>query len=820
VGTVDVSVGPLWPGVEGTNQVFGLSRQTVEYPAPVLASARILCVALVAGLAAAAPAAAGAQTKPKTPRPLPEPKLPVTYLLTPTDQLGFPGQKPGTLVTPEGDLYTGWAELSFNVGGSETFEPRSHRLQEGRYPIVHLFKVVRGVLYELDTFQTSVSGRPVVFARINVKNLLPRFNRARVAAGVRYDGSEFGPRSRSCCVRIYRFPRPRTPERDGLYDQPGVGFNAASPYGLAPFTGGSMLTRDGQVLLLYPGASPGVGVNQSLAPDPPPVNTKTQFGRTIYDVALRARESKALVFRMPVETLAPTDPALGQLASARFEQYRAITKRYWRSLLGGAMSVRVPESKVVDTFYSSIVQDALSRYQLPSGMWVQAVNKLRYHSFYLRDGAVITNMYDMVGLHRLAAENLEYFLTWQQPEGLFISRPEEFDGFGQALFALGDHYRRTRDAAFARRMLPAVQRALEWFQRQRANDPTGLMPPNVNLQDNELVRGHLAGDNFWAAAGVAAAVDLANGAGDGAAAAQWQKIYDDFVARLKGHVFNAQKGQGGAIPPSLDVKGGQDWGNLWASYPWPVLDPGSQVVGRTLARVRRRFREGIATYLDTRLLHHYLGFRVFQTELLRNEQRKVVEGLYAELAHTTGSGAGWEAGTAPFGDRIVDDVTTPHGWFAAEYVALLRNMLVREQGNDVYLMSALSPAWLRPGKRVSIARAPTVRGPVSYTLTATKSGAVLTWNANVEPGTRLLWPVPYAARDVRAAGLNSRRDMIALRGRSGRLAVRWRLVGTDPTYQATFDRLMQLYFNSPDGAVEAKAALHGHRKPLPGVPSK
>ena len=128
-------------------------------------------------------------------------------------------------------------------------------------------------------------------------------------------------------------------------------------------------------------------------------------------------------------------------------------------------------------------------------------------------------------------------------------------------------------------------------------------------------------------------------------------------------------------------------------------------------RVRRRFREGIATYLDTRLLHHYLGFRVFQTELLRNEQRKVVEGLYAELAHTTGSGAGFEAGTAPFGDRIVDDVTTPHGWFAAEYVALLRNMLVREQGNDVYLMSALSPAWLRPGKRISVARAPDGPGP-------------------------------------------------------------------------------------------------------------
>ena len=73
----------------------------------------MVCVALVAALVAAVPAAARAQTKPKTPAkappPLPEPKLPVSNLLTPTDQLGFPCQKPGTLVTAEFVIYTGWA---------------------------------------------------------------------------------------------------------------------------------------------------------------------------------------------------------------------------------------------------------------------------------------------------------------------------------------------------------------------------------------------------------------------------------------------------------------------------------------------------------------------------------------------------------------------------------------------------------------------------------------------------------------------------------------------------------------------------------------
>ncbi len=786
----------------------------VEYSAPVLVSGRIALAAALAALAAAAPATAATK---KAPPALPAPKLPTTYLLTPTDQLGFPGQKAGTLVTPEGNLYAGWGELAFNIGGNETFEPRSHTLADGRYPIVHLFGVVRGVLYTLDSFQASVNGRATVFARVTVKNLLPRFNHARVGAGLRYDGSELGVRARSCCIRIYRFPRPRTPDRDGLYDQPGVGFNAAWTYSLAGSPqGGSSLLRDGQVMLLYPGGGPGISVSQSLSPSPPPARAATQFGRTIYDVGLAARQSRTLDFRMPIEPIPAADPAVGKLAAARFAQYRGIVRGYWRNVLAGAMKVSLPERKVEDTFYSSILQDALARYQLPNGLWVQTVNQLRYHSFYLRDGAIITNMYDVVGLHGLAAQNLDYFLAWQQPDGLFISRPEEYDGFGQALWAMGEHWRRTHDTAFAKRMLPAISRAMTWFEGQRAHEPTGLMPPNLKLQDNELIRGHLAGDNFFAAAGVAAAADLAQGAGDPASAARWRNDYNSFLNVLKARVFTAQKGHGGAIPPSLDFKGGQDWGNLWSSYPWPVLDPKSQVVGRTLNRVEGKFREGIATYLDTRLLHDYLGFRLFETRLLRNEQRDAVQGLYSELAHTTGTGAGWEAATAPYGDRIVDDVTSPHGWFAAEYVALVRNMLVREQGSDVYLMSAVSPAWLRPGKTIAVTDAPTIRGPVSYRLSATKTGAVLTWRAKVQPGTKLYWPVPYAARKVRAAGLKGGR--IALRGRSGRLVVRWSLVGKDPTFQGTFDTLMQRYFNSTDGATESRLPP-GHGD-LPITPSK
>jgi hypothetical protein len=262
---------------------------------------------------------------------------------------------------------------------------------------------------------------------------------------------------------------------------------------------------------------------------------------------------------------------------------------------------------------------------------------------------------------------------------------------------------------------------------------------------------------------------------------------------LRLQINAATQRTGGWIPPALDAPTGQDWGNLWAAYPVPVLPPGDGAVSATLTHVRDKFREGIATYDDTRLLHGYLGFRVLETELLRGEQGAVIDGLYSALAHTTGTHGGCESCGRPLGSRTVDNSTVPHGWWAAEYVSLLRNMLVREDGNDVVLMSAVSPSWLTPGRTIAVSNAPTLRGRVSYTLRSSTDGAQLTWSANLAPESRLLWQVPYAASGVQASGLTSDGRTIVLPDSSGSLSVRWTLGGPFPSYAQAVTALMASY---------------------------
>ena len=45
-------------------------------------------------------------------------------------------------------------------------------------------------------------------------------------------------------------------------------------------------------------------------------------------------------------------------------------------------------------------------------------------------------------------------------------------------------------------------------------------------------------------------------------------------------------------------------------------------------------------------------------------------------------------------------------------------MLVREQGEDLYLLSAVSPEWVQPGRTLEVRDEPSAFGPTSFTVQA------------------------------------------------------------------------------------------------------
>ena len=693
------------------------------------------------------------------------------FLAAPTDQLAVPGIVAGAEITPEGDVYTGAVEIAWRYGpGLAAWDVPTRTRAEGRYPVLSSGAAAGGVRYRLTTLIDAIGGAPVVFVHVDAHNPSSRPRVARWAAEAMWSGGapEAGGRF------AFRFPRPASSPVPGLYTQPGEPFAPQATYA----AGGGAVTRDGRVLYVY-GGDPATPAGPQRAS-----GVADRVGRATYALRLAPGATRSIDLRIPVTPRAMTPAEIAALRAESFAAHHSVVLARWRAALGAAVAIRLPERAVTDAFSASLAQILEPRYRLPDGQWVQAVNALQYHSFWLRDTAVIAQALDLAGLHTPAAQDLAFFSAWQRPDGLFISRAGQMDGLGEALWAFGEHVRLTGDAAFAAAQLPAVQRAMDWLASARAADPLHLVPPS-DPHDDELVAGHLPGDDFWAVAGADAAASLATAAGRPDLAAAWGAQRDD----LRRTVVAALRRRGGAIPPALDAAGGHDWGNLWAAWPYPVLAPGDPQVSATLRSVRSRFAEGLATYGSS--LHGYLGFRVFETELARGEQRPVVDGLYASLAHLTATAGCFELGTRPYGRRLVADDLAPHAWCSAEIVALVRNMLVRERGAGLQLLGALSPAWLGSGRRVSITRAPTVQGPASVALRSTSRGATLTWSAPA--GVPLWWTVPADAVGVRIGGRAVSGALVRLPSRSGRLRITWRLRRDGRSLAATRRALVAAY---------------------------
>ena len=680
---------------------------------------------------------------------------PFSYFSKPTDELGVFHAPSGTEVTPEGYLYTGFGELMFFVGPEQTpVSARVRTLEDGYLPVLSYTVTHLGIEYRFTIFSASLgaaqSPGPVVnFVRITVNNPGRQPRTAFLTTAMRYQAEQ----TTETPTGDNRFRRPIEAIGIGQLHLSGEPFSKEWTYSCE----GNAFLRDGRALYVFPRQpAPRLSLTlrshynrlHPLSATKLEIEPTTPTSAAAYTVTLAAGESRSLDFRMPLAPIQTGTPEFAQLNAARFDDAHREVVAFWHKMLGRGMAIELPEAKVADTFRASLVYDLLAL-NLVNGQFVQTVNLFQYHYFYLRDTSDIVRMYDATGYSDIAAQVLSLFSSRQQPDGNFLSQPGQYDGWGEALWAFGEHYRRTHDLHFAETVYPQVVHAVEWLKKARVADPLHIMPMS-DVKDNEYVAAHLTGYNFLALDGLKSAIELAQATGHADQARQFQKEYDDYRACFFKLLDAATRDDGGYIPPSLDSVGwqGTDWGNLLAVTPEPVLDPWDPRVTATLKSTQARFQEGIATYTepdDGQFLHDYLTMKNTLTELIRGDQEQVIRELYAELLHTSSTHAGFEFAIRPWGTRDFEGNLAPHGWFAADYRNLLRNMMVREEGDTLHLLSALSPEWIAKGKSIRVERAPSYFGPVDFALEMPEAGsAVLHLHTSFQvPPQKLVMHLPW-----------------------------------------------------------------------------
>ncbi|MFA7369517.1 MAG: discoidin domain-containing protein, partial [Kiritimatiellales bacterium] len=635
---------------------------------------------------------------------------PFCYFSRPSTVVGVADNDEGAQITPEGWLWTGSAQMLFFAGsGLAPLRERIQTLREPGVPVVVQTTRIGDIVYEISRFGATLDGNPqsalMNFIRVRVKNEGKQTGTATFAVAVRGEGDH-------CCERL------------------GTPWNPGSArYEL----GSSCAVRDGKLLYTFPTdpapkrfVIPDVEGSGPVAAKDEYVGIKTPVCMVRYDRELKPGKEQSFEFKMPYAPVPLTDQkTVAALAEARFDEYLKRTETWWRGFYAQGMQIELPEAKVSDTFRSSMMYDVIAREKIGSN-YIVTVNRLNYHGVFIRDTGYITHSLDLAGHPQWAEQGLNYLLTLAKPDGRICKDPA-WDGYGQILWAFGAHWRLTGDDAWARKVYPGLVRHLRGVFAHIATDPLGLVPI-APPYDNESITGHYTGHSFWMLLGISDMIAMAETLGEKADAQEFRQWRGDYRARFMKELDAATAKTGGYIPPGLDAENGNDWDNLSSLYPGGgvpakgALEPTDPRIGKTLDAVRKsQYREGIMTYgrgLKAGALHHYLTFKATEGLVALNRQHEALEDLYGVLVHTSSAGAGFEfkpgGAEGAWGNRDTDFNFPTHGWFAAEYVGLVRNLLVRENDGDLHLFSALSPEWMKSGSRIAVRNAPTDFGTVAF----------------------------------------------------------------------------------------------------------
>ncbi len=667
-------------------------------------------------------------------------RVPFSFYKVPSDVVGFKDCPEGFQLTYDGSLNNGFGELSFAVGSPlKPVNQRVKELAKGWLPIPR-YRVERdGITYTFMFFGYPIGGDPRENLICNVWVAATNTRRSTLHAVVEAQYHERGGQGRA--------EMPCTPwYRDRFMD---VGqYNAK---GISTASDG-MAWRNGHLVFCY---------NASAAKELP------DAAGTRFEWTIDAGETKWALLKVPYVPISSSRKSdISKVAQTEMVAELVKTNRFWEDLRSKTTKIDLPDPKVVDTLYSSLAYLLMARDIGEDGKtYIQKVNEFQYDDFYPRDTAYIARTYDMMNLPDVAKQTVDYYLVRNEQgkvEGLKRLHP---DDWGQSLWAMGSHFRMTRDREFAKMVYSGIPGHVKGYQEGIASDPLRMFPATI-AYDNELINGHYTGHNFWCILGLNEAENLARELGHRDEAAEYAALKQSHRDRLLAILKKLTDVTGGYIPPGLDdPKAGFDWENATGGvYPFGVLPPQHPWVTSTVRTVREyKWREGISTWgpngwalkqsilqgkpTHSGSIHHYQTFNVDEVLLARGEQREVIEDLYSILAHTSSTNAGFEMSMDPWGDRDPQGNYSPHGWFAARYIEMVRNILVREEGETLHLASALAPDWVKPGKSVSIKNAPTYFGKVSYTYNAGKSGATVTLDNKwaVRPA-KLILHTPFFAK--------------------------------------------------------------------------
>jgi len=436
-----------------------------------------------------------------------------------------------------------------------------------------------------------------------------------------------------------------------------------------------------------------------------------------------------------------------KISNDEFQSTLADTKAYWQELIARGSRFDIPEARVQDAYRAWLAYNFLNVAKR-NGVYEVCDGSGFYGKVYGYSAALYCNALDLMGYPDFSEGYCDSLLSFLHTNGLLAVNFGDTDT-GTALWMMAQHYQLTHDLNWVNRMIPRMRTMCRWIvgQRHAALENVNREP----LATRGLIRFqpyadllHPAADYFsngylWK--GLDAAAQLFALAGRPDEAAEFQHEADnyrkDLDASMNAAVFSDS---GQRILPMIP-----DTHELWkesdssADGYYGLIAPCLLEIGLPLDKAKLisdalETRGGLVAGITQfhRMADHAYTYGYWINCLQRDDVKRAILGLYGSLAYgmSRDTYAATECTMIQTGENYW---MLPHTYSNTQQLRLLRNMLVREEGDTLWLGQAIPRDWLQPGQRVAVSEAPTTFGPVSYSIEPQADGSM---RVTLSPPTR------------------------------------------------------------------------------------
>ena len=345
-----------------------------------------------------------------------------------------------------------------------------------------------------------------------------------------------------------------------------------------------------------------------------------------------------------------------------------------------------------------------------------------YKHFWFRDAAIILHAMVCANLGKAAEKILDSFPGRQTKSGHFLSQDGEWDSNGQALWIMRRYCELTGEPP-KQAWQKAILSAANWIIHKRLTGDKDKQKPHAGLLPAGFSAEHLGPndyyywDDFWGVEGLQSAAMLMEWYGDQTSSRNCRLEADDFLKSIKESLAYTEGRLGTKAMPSSPYRrlDSACIGSMAAAYPphvWAADDPRVMLTAEYLYRTHC-LDGGFFHEMSHSGINPYLTLAIAQVFLRAGDPRFL--DLVQRTAHLATSTGQWPEAIHPqtHGGCMGDG---QHIWAAAEWVLMIRNMFVREEGKKLILCSGIFPSWLEDGREIHFGRTLTTWGAVSVTV--------------------------------------------------------------------------------------------------------